>query len=221
MNIEKLELLSDDIAGTIRFYKDILDMQVLSACDDEVTFAAGRTKLCFRNSEKLQHPVYHFAFTIPANKLDEAFRFVSSRVAVMDVPPSGKIADFSNWDAAAFYFYDNNGNIVEYIARYSIRNQIGESFDGSKVYAISEIGLVTENVPALLEDIAARFDVPVFAKQPPQQRFAVMGDDEGLFIVVENERPWYPTQVKALSFPTGIGFRNNKGELLSMSYPLK
>ena len=35
----------------------------------------------------------------------------------------------------------------------------------------------------------------------PGERFAALGDDDGLFIVVERERAWFPTTRRAGVFP--------------------
>ena len=111
MDILEVELLSDDISKTELFYNEVLGLQTISKSESSVSFGTASTKLTFRLSENL-NPVYHFAFDIPNNKLLEAFDWIEKKTEIMEVVPPDKIADFYNWNAKSFYFYDNNGNIL-------------------------------------------------------------------------------------------------------------
>lgn len=221
MNISAINLLTHDLENTFDFYHNKLGLPLRERSDQHLAFIAGKTDLIFTYSDTHQHPVYHFAFTIPSNKLKEAFDFIQAKTFIMDVPSSGKIADFSNWNADAFYFYDNNGNILECITRYALQNQSDEAFSGTSVYAISEIGLVTDNVPGLAQKIKEDYDISTFEHQPAMEQFTVLGDDYGLFILVATERAWFPTQIKAKLFPLTIYIRNNLSKDIRIDYPLE
>ena len=52
----------------------------------------------------------------------EAFAWANKKVELIPITPTSNIADFKNWNAKAFYFYDNNQNIVEFIARFDLDN---------------------------------------------------------------------------------------------------
>ena len=54
------------------------------------------------------------------------------------------IAQFENWNANAVYFYDNNGNILEFIARHDLQNNQFTPFNSESILNISEIGIVSE-----------------------------------------------------------------------------
>ncbi|MFA6059409.1 MAG: VOC family protein [Taibaiella sp.] len=221
MHISAINLLTHDLGNTFDFYHNKLGLPVKDRRDQHITFMAGKTDLTFTYSDSHQHPVYHFAFTIPSNKLKEAFDFIQAKTIIMDVPSGSKIADFSNWNADAFYFYDNNGNILEFIARYALQNQSDEAFSGTSIYAISEIGLVTDNVPALAQKITKDYGVSIFEHQPAMEQFTVLGDDYGLFILVARGRTWFPTQIKAKLFPLTIYIQNNLGEDIRIDYPFE
>ena len=124
----------------------------------------------------------------------------------MPISDDTYIADFTNWKAEAFYFYDNNGNIVEYITRHANNKIAQNKFSAESLIAVSEIGLVTNNVAALSEELALKFGVPNFHRQPQKETFAASGDDDGLFILTHNGRKWYPTNNEACNFPTRIVF---------------
>lgn len=208
MNILELELLTDSITETESFYNDVIGLETISKTNSSVSFTAGSTKLTFRSSENLK-PVYHFAFDIPNNKLLEAFAWIEKKTGILEVVPPEKIADFYNWNAKSFYFYDNNANILEFIARFSLDNTSEKPFDGSLVLSVSEIGFVSKNVSKLSDEMSNKYDLSIFPKQPKLDKFIVLGTDTGLFILVEENRDWYPTHQKAKSFWTKVVFDNN------------
>lgn len=208
MNILELELLTDSITETELFYNDVIGLETISKTNSSVSFTAGSTKLTFRSSENLK-PVYHFAFDIPNNKLLEAFAWIEKKTGILEVIAPEKIADFYNWNAKSFYFYDNNANILEFIARFSLDNTSEKPFDGSLVLSVSEIGFVSKNVSKLSDEMYNKYDLSIFPKQPKLDKFIVLGTDTGLFILVEENRDWYPTHQKAKSFWTKVVFDNN------------
>lgn len=208
MNILEVELLTDDINETEVFYNTIIGLPTVSKNESSISFATAFTKLTFRISDGIQ-PLYHFAFDIPHNKLDEAFAVMEKKTAILDVIPPEKIADFHNWNAKSFYFYDNNGSILEFIARYDLANTSEKPFDGSSVLSISEIGFVSKDVSSLCDELIGRYGLSVFSKQPKLDKFVVLGTDTGLFILVEEKRDWYPTHKKAKSFWTKVVFDTN------------
>jgi catechol 2,3-dioxygenase-like lactoylglutathione lyase family enzyme len=209
MNILEIELLTDALDETELFYNNIIGLKTISKSNSSISFAAGVTQLTFRPSENLS-PVYHFAFDIPNNKLTEAFAWIAKKTEILDVVPPQKIADFYNWNAKSFYFYDNNGNILEFIARFSLDNASEKPFDGTSIVSVSEIGFVAKNVSQLSDVICKKYDLSIFPKQPKLNKFIVLGTDTGLFILVEENRDWYPTDKKAKSFWTKVLFLNNE-----------
>lgn len=208
MKIVALELLTADIEGTAAFYHKKMGLAVLSTNKSSVSFAAGSTKLTFKYSKNTR-AVYHFAFDIPNNKLFEAFDWMKKEVEILDITPSEKIADFYNWDAKSFYFYDNNGNVVEFIARYCVVNASDTAFDGSSVVSVSEIGFVAKDVSVFSEELFERYHLSVFSKQPKLDKFIVLGTDTGLFILSAENRNWYPTDTKCQSFWIKVVFEHN------------
>ncbi|MFV8466233.1 VOC family protein [Flavobacterium sp. LB1P62] len=208
MNILELELLTANINETELFYNEVIGFKTVSKNNSSISFRAGSTKLTFWSSENLK-PVYHFAFDISNNKLLEAFALIEKKTEILEVIPPDKIADFYNWNAKSFYFYDNNGNILEFIARFSLDNASEKPFDGSSILSVSEIGFVSKNVSQLSDEMSNKYGLSVFPKQPKLNKFIVLGTDMGLFILVEENRDWYPTHKKAKPFWTKVVFDNN------------
>jgi catechol-2,3-dioxygenase len=217
MKILELELLSDDILKTEVFYNEVLGLNTMSKEDSGISFNAGSTKLTFRPSINVK-PVYHFAFDVPNNKLFEAFDWIEKKTKIMYVIPPDKIADFYNWNAKSFYFYDNNGNILEFIARNDLDNATQKAFDGASILSVSEIGLVSRNVVVQCDELFDKYGLTSYSKQPKLNKFIVLGTVTGLFILVEENRDWYPTDKKSKSFWTKIVFSNN-GETQILEVP--
>lgn len=207
MNIVELELLTNDLDKTTTFYSEVIGLLIISRAEFSVMFAAGNTKLIFRQSN-IEAPVYHFAFDIPNNKLEEAFAWIERKTAIIEVVPPEKIADFVNWNAKSFYFYDNNGNILECISRFNLDIESEKSFDGGSIISISEIGLVSNDIALLSDEIYNRFGVSVFSMQPKLDKFIVLGTETGLFILSDEGRNWYPTKIVAKPFWKKVTFRN-------------
>ncbi len=126
MNIIELELLSDDLYATEKFYKKVLGLSALSSGKEALYFQIGYTKLIFRKSENM-HPVYHFAIDVPNNRFTEALHFIKEKTEIIPVGTQETV-NFTNWDAESFYFFDNNGNILECITRYPNRAYNNEPF---------------------------------------------------------------------------------------------
>jgi catechol 2,3-dioxygenase-like lactoylglutathione lyase family enzyme len=217
MKILELELLSDDILKTEVFYNEVLGLKTISKEDSGISFNTGSTKLTFRPSINVK-PVYHFAFDVPNNKLLEAFDWIEKKTEIMYVIPPDKIADFYNWNAKSFYFYDNNGNILEFIARNDLDNASQKAFDGASILSVSEIGLVSKNVVVQCDELFDKYGLTAYSKQPKLNKFIVLGTVTGLFILVEESRDWYPTDKKSKSFWTKIVFSNN-GETQILEVP--
>src|SRR5688500_16616085 len=103
MTIQKIELQTQDLETTEAFYHQILQLPIIEKSETSVSFAAGYSVITFQlNAE--ERSVYHFAFLIPENKIEEAYQWVSERTTVLPYDNKSNIADFKNWNAHAFYF---------------------------------------------------------------------------------------------------------------------
>lgn len=202
MTIIELELLSDNLAETTRFYKRVLGLDPYSTEKELIMFKVGATRLIFRKSENLK-PVYHFAIDVPNNSFEEAYKLMKWRTEII-AAEKGDIIDFTNWDAKSFYFLDNNGNILEFITRYGNKTFSNYTFSSNSYINISEIGLATNNVPELADTLVKEYGLPIFHRQPRGENFTVVGDDDGLLILGSKGRDWYPTKFRSQSFRTRV-----------------
>ena len=203
MEIVEIELLTNNIEETAFFYAETLGLQMIKKEQDFVSFQSGKSILTFIKSNNLK-PKYHFAFNIPHNKLEEAIVWTKSRLNLIENETIGTVANFDSWNAKAIYFYDNNNNILEFIARFDLENFSDEPFDSSSIQSISEMGIVTDKPLQLAEQLVADNDLYFFAKGTKSENFATVGNDYGLFVIVATNRKWFPTEQKAEKYFTRI-----------------
>lgn len=217
MKINRLTLYTSALASLKIFYGEVLSLKILSAEGDIIVFKAGETELVFKETSGDTAPFYHFAFNIPSNKLNEAIEWMKGRAELLQTSDNNYIADFENWNAKSIYFIDPAGNIVELIARFDLKNDTEEKFDSSQILNVSEIGIVTHDVLAFREKLINEYNTFDFTKSVNSKAFSVIGDDNGLFIVVPEKRNWYPTQMPSQKFPFEIEFINDAGEAFTFT----
>lgn len=215
MRLTEISLQANSLTSLYNFYKEVMELPVSFLDEIKLTIHAGESILHFEKNEEIIDPFYHIAFNIPSNKFEEAYEWFKCRVSLMCVyDHKNFIADFKNWNAKSFYFYDPAGNILEMIARYDLNNEISRNFSGSSICNVSELGIV---FPAHgFEDKVAsymkKYSLDFFNKQPPGPNFKVAGDDNGLFIMVPEGRDWWPgTGKKSAIFPITITFETKSG----------
>jgi catechol 2,3-dioxygenase-like lactoylglutathione lyase family enzyme len=215
MKIKEIILLSDDLNETSRFYSELMGFKISESSTSRITFKAGSSQLTFLRTNN-QNCIYHFAFDIPHNKLDEALQWLSAKVDLIEFE-GRNIIDFPTWNAKSLYFYDNNGNVLEFIARFENENESHHSFEGSSIVSISEIAFVTENVEKLAKDLIQTHGLTYYFRQLQREDFSVIGDDNGLIIIVSSTRNWFPTPINAEKFPVKVIIEKN-GNNLELKY---
>ena len=96
--------------------------------------------------------------------------------------------------------------MLEFICREGVANASDAPFDSRMILYASEIGIVTDNVGATAKSITKQYGIPNFSRQTPSETFTALGDDYGLFVIVDSRRNWYPTDKPAKSFWSRIVF---------------
>jgi catechol-2,3-dioxygenase len=201
MRITQLRLYTANVGLLRQFYVDLLGMVLIEETPSSIALQAGETRLIFERDEQGGGPFYHFAFNIPENQLAAAKDWLAQRgVALSQASPDDWHS--TSWNAHAVYFYDPAGNIVECIARHTLRNAAAGAFAAAKIACVSEIGLVVDDVPEMVRALQAALDLPIY--QDMQENFAPLGDEHGLFIVVRRGRTWLASNRRADVFPTAI-----------------
>jgi hypothetical protein len=142
------------------------------------------------------NPKYHFAFSIPNNKLEEAITWLEKRIKVIQLE-TGPIVKFSNWNARSIYFFDNNGNILEFICRDDLYNHSNDEFSSKSILSINEVGLVNDSPIEFCKKIIPKIKTGFYQKGPVSEIFCALGADSGLLVVSSSKRNWFPTDQPA------------------------
>ncbi len=211
MIIKELSLLTNSITATEEFYRKKLEFPVLDKSATRVSFSVGHSILSFTLAAD-KNPYYHFAFSIPSNQIADAQTYIAEITNILPYNSESTIADFSNWNAHAFYFHDNQNNIPECIAHHDLTNASNQPFTSSSIIGICEIGVPVEDVTEACKIINEKFDVAYFKKGPRLDVFSVMGDEHGLFIVTQVGRGWLPTQQPAEQHFAEVVFEDKNKE---------
>lgn len=205
MNIKEISIYTNDIVQTTAFYTTKLQLPILRQSSNSISFQAGTSVLTFEQQTAITHPVYHFAFNITPDLLEEAIAWLQQITTLLPVTADSHIATFDNWNAHAVYFFDNNGNLLELIARHDLPKEANTL----TIINISEIGIAAAAVPAYADQLISTWHLPVFAKQPRMEAFTALGDDNGLLIIAAQGRNWFPTQIPAQPFPATVTIEHN------------
>ncbi len=212
MKLQHIQIQTNNIPETTSFYRDILELPIIEKTSQSVTVKAGSSILKFIENPDF-NSMYHFAFNIPENKLDEAIKWCNDKIDLVVIEDKRVIANFETWNANAIYFYDNNGNLLEFIARHDLDNLQIKDFSSKSILNISEIGIVDEDPIELGTHLIEDYGLSFFAKNFNSENFAAIGDDEGLLIIVKPYRNWYPTQTPSQSNKTKVRIENNSDSI--------
>ncbi|HET9429715.1 MAG TPA: hypothetical protein VFO70_01005 [Chitinophagaceae bacterium] len=211
MQIQELVIETARHSELQEFYSKVLEMPVSNLEEGNYVVKAGESNLIFRKTV-VGEPVYHFAFLIPSNKIEEARDWLRKKVEVLWMGEyKSEIADFASWNEKSVYFFDPAGNVVELISRFDLVNGSEKPFSSNQILSISEVGIVfpEEEFEERANAFLKKYQLSYFLKQPPLPKFRAVGDDQGLFIIVPANRNWYPTDKMAGIFPMEVVFEKN------------
>lgn len=210
MKINKVTLNTDKLLELYSFYNEVLGMEVVRP-DDSGFFhvKAGSTILSFESDLSRRGAFYHYAFNIPENQLVDSIKWLEGKAELITLDGE-HIFDFKAWDAHSVYFFDPAGNIIEFIARHRLMNASQKDFSGRSICSVSEIGMPVNNVKEFYDKLYSEFALPLFTGD--LKTFTAAGDDEGLIIIVPEERHWFPDCPRAEIFPISIRIEGIKNK---------
>jgi hypothetical protein len=197
--IARLRLSSHAVPKLASFYRDTLGLPVVPIQRGGISVSCGQTVIEFIPAPDGTRPFYHFAFNIPHNKLDKAIEWMKPRHPLFVRDDGEVVFHFERWDAHAVYFIDPSGNIVEFIARHTLKNDAPGSFDVGDILCASEIGVVTPDVDATADRL--KRDLGLNSYKLASEGFHPVGDEHGLFIVFKVGRIWLASKRGTEVFP--------------------
>ena len=114
-------------------------------------------------------------------------------------PDYPDVANFHKWNAHSVFFWDPAGNLLEYIARHTLKNARKGAFTPDDVLHASEIGLMVDDVKPAAEGIRHATGLSDYIGM--NDHFHPLGDHHGLVILFNKGRNW--RQPDGTTRPTG------------------
>jgi hypothetical protein len=221
MQIKKIFLETARLNELKEFYYEVLCLPLSSTENQDLVVHAGNSEIIFRQDSGNKHPIYHFAFNIPYNKIEAARLWLKEKINLIWIEDyQSEIAEFTNWKARSLYFFDPAGNILELIGRKEYPTGTENGFGSKDFLSVSEIGIVfsKEEYDNKIAEIMDLMELDYFSRQKPLPGFSAIGDDEGLLIAVFDDRKWYPTNIHSGIYPLEIEiFQKDKLRRLTIS----
>lgn len=213
MNIEKLSVFTPDPEALSDFYARRFRADIFR---EGAAFCIPFGKSTLHLLPGDRPTCYHFALNIPSDTLESAEEFLRSFTELLPDPDTGETAvDFTAWNAHALYFLDPAGNVVELIARHSLRDRAGSAFRPELIRGISEIGTPVASVQKAFDTLHGDAGLPRYSGN--FSSFCAAGDEHGLIILTERDRTWFPTDIPSRSEPWHLE-GNRLGRSLAISF---
>ncbi|REH54589.1 catechol-2,3-dioxygenase [Tenacibaculum gallaicum] len=214
MTLNEIELKTIDIKPIKDFYANVLELPTTQSDNKSIRIKIGASYLNFIEDSENPPPAYHLAFNIPKNKLQEAINWSINKVRFVKKEKEVLITNFENWNANSVYFYDIDGNILEFIARHDLDNTATEQFNSSQILNISEFGIVKDRPDIYGKYLIDTYGLRLFEKNHNSETFTALGDDNGLLIIVKTNRNWYPTETPSKASTATIKLNNSGTDVI-------
>jgi catechol 2,3-dioxygenase-like lactoylglutathione lyase family enzyme len=206
MRITRLTLPSTDVDACLAFYRDVLQLPTTGT-----TVHVGWTDVDIVSTSTDTGAV-HLAFNIPHDRFDAACTWLRKRALLLRDPLGEERFHVAGaWDAESVYFAGPHDAVLELIARrpLALDGPVSGDFLSSEIACVSEVGLPTDHVPTLVRHLIVSTGLAPFGDV--SEAFAPMGDNEGLLILVDRHRLWFPEQRR---LPGARGIRLTMEDLL-------
>jgi len=206
MKITKVKLYVHDVQKMEQFYVDLLGFALLERTADHFTIAVGESRMIFEKIYSYIPKQYHFALNIPSNLFQQAKIWTKEHVGLLDSEGQDEVY-FEFLKAYSCYFYDPEGNIVEFIARQEINSKHdAANFSVEQVLHIGEINLTTDGILAIAEQLKKYAIKPIANKEIQLDGLNFLGnyEDGANILLGPSKRLWYFSDKKAVISPICI-----------------
>ena len=197
MRLKELTILTENIDGQKVFYRQILGLPFTMTHANYFEVCIGASKLFFHASQT-SNP-YHIAINIPSFQEKEAVVWLKERVKLLSFKGQ-ELVNFKSWNAKSIYFYDEDKNILEFIARKDLNIKAEDQFSVQNLVEISELGLAVDNILPIHDFLKRNYKLSIYAGDMDQ--FCAMGNGHFLFIIINRDhKRWIPRNDVALIAP--------------------
>ncbi|WP_407539792.1 hypothetical protein Q0M94_16710 [Deinococcus radiomollis] len=220
MNLLEVHLVSCDLSAQRVFYGEVLGLPVSERSEGRLAVQVGRTRLSFTATARQAGP-YHLAFDVPEDRFTDAADWIRGRATLLSEGNQDTFVS-QDWNAEMLYFTDPCGNILELIARHSLsvseietppRERLS-AFGASHLLHVSEVGVAVTDVQGTLDLLRRTLGAGPYREG--SATFSAAGTRDGLLIVVQAGRRWFPTVSTATPLPTRIVARTARAGQLTL-----
>lgn len=191
MKILNVSITVRDLAKAVQFYRDVLLLPV-EATPAGAEVAVGSSKLTLSTGDRFDG-VHHLAFGILPSELELAHEWLARRVSLLQANGSEVILGSEEWNSRSLYFLGPEGIILEFIARDADASTVSFTGENPHMLSISEVGIGVDDVLDTVATLSNELAIPNYYDL--SSTFASMGSHDGLLIVVQKERLWFPSKV--------------------------
>lgn len=191
MRILNVSITVHDLSKAVKFYREVLLLPV-EATPDSADVTIGSSRLTLSAGEGFEG-VHHLAFGILPSEFELAHEWLARRVPLLQTDGSEIILGSDDWKSRSLYFLGPEGIILEFIARDADASPASAGGKNPQMLSISEVGIGVEDVLDTVATLSEELAIPNF--YDCSSTFASMGSHDGLLIVVQQDRLWYPDKV--------------------------
>lgn len=193
MKIYQLNLKCLKLEEMKEFYTNQLEMPLVSESEEYFAVMAGATKLVFEKDAS--QPFYHLC--LPSGL--PFFEYMYEKMSYLQLLLEDEEGHYSMfWQGKQAYFTDPDGNILELLERQYSWSDI-EHVKGW--YYVGEVGMPVKNIAQFKQELDS-FQLTKYKSE--SDSFSFFGDTNGVFVLVKEERPWYPTDREATIHPIKV-----------------
>lgn len=196
---------TDTLKALIRFYGNVLELDIIEATNEEFTVQIGESTIVFKQSDR--KAFYHFAINIPGNQFSMMKDWVQNRITLNRENGRNEVY-FRSFDADSMYFEDPAGNVIELIGRR--KKDLFGDLSVASFLNISEVSVTTPNV-ALVGEELQDFGIPLYGSSnivPDELNFLGKGDT--FIVLVPPGRRWYFSKKISETHPLEITFKDER-----------
>ncbi|MDX5417868.1 MAG: VOC family protein [Hymenobacteraceae bacterium] len=202
MKIISLELQTSQPEKLKTFYTQTLGLPLVAEDDGQFSIQVGFSTITFSTAPNRPEGPYHFAFNIPRNRIVAAAEWLQEKTAFLYAPgATSPVVEHEIWEAKAIYFYDPDFNILELIAHKRAPESLAP-FGPEQLIGLAEVGFAVTDVAGFCQELRDKLQLPRW--KAATASFEAVGDETGMFVVVQDQRPWFPTQNPAVALPTRV-----------------
>lgn len=207
MKFKALYLETAALKSLAPFYTDILGFNGKQNSLTGFELHIHDTRLVFGQGK--EQPPYHFALHIPGGIAEQALNWLEEKTEVLEYHGE-KIQDFRGWNAKSIYFKDPDSNVVEFIARPGIADNM-ISFSPAAIAGLAEIGLATTAIREIFQKLEADLGLDIY--DGDFEEFCAIGNDDALIICVDQDKKtWFPTTIPAE--PADFAVQTSEGAVI-------